>query len=176
MRPVFALAAACALQVAAPAPAQDQVPVIVAPDETVTLRLDGKGPPRVDRAPATWTEFETALARRLVTGVGVDVGDSATAREHSGLPPAPEIAAGVVRMRFFLIADRQSVLFIENGQDRALVYRAVMTRNGRSEPTDVCLIPAHSRAQEHWPYPIDRLSLSDLHLVEWTGGATVPCG
>jgi hypothetical protein len=175
MRPISVLAAACALQIAAPAPAQDRLPVIVVPDETITLRLDDNRAPVVDRSPATWTEFETAVARRLITGIGVDIGGSATLRSHTGLPPEPEITAGAVRMRFFQIAGRQSVLFIENGEDRALIYRAVMTRNGRSEPTDVCLVPGRSRAQEHWPYPIEQLSLSDLHLVEWTGGETVPC-
>jgi len=177
MRFFLAFAAAYLLVLPAPGRAQDRVPVVLTPDESVTLRFDHRDadPALVERTPATWTPFELAVARHLVAGIGVDSGSSATLREHEDLPPLPAIAPGLVRLRIFQIAGRQTVLFIENGEDRALVYRATMTRSGRDAPTDVCLVPAHNFANEHWPYPIDQLSLSDLRLVEWNGGDTVPC-
>lgn len=167
------LAAAC---LAAPAAlAQDRAPVILTPDTEAVLRFDDDHPVSAHRAPAAWTEFEVAVARLMVTGTGMDSGSSATLRSHDNMPPAPVTERGVVRIRFFQIAGRHSVLFVENGTDRALVYRATMTRDGRQSPTDVCLIPAHQRGNEHWPHPIERFALSDFRLVEWQGGATVPC-
>lgn len=173
----FAPAIAFALFLASPSFGQDHLPVVLAPDEAVTLRFDhgDSGPALVDRSPATWTPFELAVARHDVVGIGVDVGSSATLHEQDDVPQPPAIAPGVIRLRFFRIAGRHSVLFIENGEDRALVYRATMTRDGRDEPTDVCLVPGHQRINEHWPYVIERLALSDFRLVEWDGGDRVPC-
>jgi hypothetical protein len=105
----------------------------------------------------------------------MDSGSSATLREHDNVPPPPPITQGVVRLRFFQIAGRHTALFVENGSGRALVYRATMTRQGRQSATDVCLVPAGQRGNEHWPHPIERLALSDFTFVEWQGGATVPC-
>lgn len=171
------LATACLTASAAPALAQDRAPVILTPDTEVILRFDDDDGHLVsaDRAPAAWTAFELAIARHMVAGIGMDSGGSATLREHDNMPPTPPIAPGVVRIRFFHIAGRHTVLFVENGSGRALVYRATMTRAGRQSPTDVCLIPAQSRGNEHWPHPIERLALSDFRFVEWHGGATVPC-
>jgi hypothetical protein len=171
------LALACLMVSAAPAPAQDRAPVILTPDTEVVLRFDDRDDHLVsaDRAPAAWTAFEIAVARLMVAGTGMDSGSSATLRSHDNMPPAPVIERGVVRIRFFQIAGRHSVLFVENGSNRALVYRATMTRDGGQSPTDVCLVPAHQRGNEHWPHPIERFALSDFRLVEWQGGATVPC-
>jgi hypothetical protein len=174
-----ALLLAMAWLTAAPtlALAQDRAPVILIPDTEMVLRFDDRDDRLIsaDRAPAAWTIFEIAVARLMVAGTGMDSGSSATLRSHDNMPPPPVITPGVVRIRFFQIAGRHSALFIENGSNRALVYRAIMTRDGRESPTDVCLVPARQRGNEHWPHPIERFALSDFRLVEWQGGATVPC-
>jgi hypothetical protein len=91
------------------------------------------------------------------------------------MPVEPAVAPGMVRARLLSIAGRHSLLVLENGYDRAIAYRARMTRGDRTAATDVCIVVPRRHDFEHWPHPIDRLEIYDFRFVEWKPGETVTC-
>ena len=68
-----------------------------------------------------------------------------------------------------------SMLVVENGQRRALRYRARMTVGGRTHSTDVCVVLPHLPSYEYWPDPVERLELSDFRFIPWTEGRAPTC-
>ena len=88
---------------------------------------------------------------------------------------AAPVAPNRITLRFHSIAGQHSMLILENGYDRAIVYRARMTLGDRTTPTDVCLVMPGRRGYEHWPHSIDRLDLSDFSVTEWREGDPVTC-
>ena len=168
------LAAAFAFAAAAPAAAQT---ITLAPEEAVTLREDGKGALAVAaRGRAEWTPFDLAVARNFERGLyDRGIGPNSVSTEVPGLPEAPAIVPGQVRLRFMLIAGRHAELLLENGYDRALVYRARITVAGQTRPTDVCVVLPSNRSSEHWPEAIQRIDLTDFELVDWQEGRAPTC-
>jgi hypothetical protein len=168
------LAAALALAAATPAAAQT---ITLAPEEAVTLRADGKGGLAVaERGRAEWTPFDLAVARNFLRGLyDQGVGPNSVATALPGMPDPPAIVPGQVRLRFLLIAGRQAELLLENGFDRALVFRASITVAGQTRPTDVCVVLPNNRSSEHWPDAIERIDLSDFELVPWQEGRAPTC-
>jgi hypothetical protein len=159
--------------IAAPALAQA---VALAPEEAVTLRLDGEAAP-AERGRAEWTPFDIAIARHM-SGLPIPeapVPFASPLPNGPSIPEAPPIRAGVVRLRFMSIAGQHSLLIVENGYDQALVYRARMTRDGETGPTDVCLVTPRRRGFEHWPHPIERIELTDFRFIPWRPGEPQPC-
>lgn len=177
----MALPAAAALVLAAwtvPAAAQEIAPVTLRPGEAVTIRFDEGG--RVgepERGQAEWTPFTVYAARRLAGETPPDAPQRfASPMGHdSDAPPAERPTPGQIRLRFLSIAGQHALLVVENGLDRALVYRARMTQDGNSRPTDVCLVMPGLPGFEHWPHPIDRIELSDFRFVPWVPGQPIPC-
>lgn len=88
---------------------------------------------------------------------------------------APQIARGALDVRFVVIDGKESVLVFENGYDEGIVYRATMYANGKSAPTDVCLVMPNRRGYEHWPFAIDKIELSGFRRVVWKEGDSIPC-
>jgi hypothetical protein len=174
MRAIFASIALAAAVTGAPAAAQS---LTLGPEEAVTLRLDGKGSLAVaERGRAQWTPFDLAVARNFERGLyDRGTGPNSVSTEVPGLPDPPAIVPDQVRLRFMLIAGRHAELLIENGYDRALVYRARITVNGETRATDVCVVLPANRSSEHWPEAIQRIDLSDLTLVDWEEGREPTC-
>jgi hypothetical protein len=168
------LAAALALAAATPAAAQT---ITLAPEEAVTLRADGKdGLAVVTRGRAEWTPFDLAVARNFLRGLyDQGVGPNSVTTALPGMPDPPAIIPGQVRLRFLLIAGQQAELLLENGFDRALVFRASITVAGQTRPTDVCVVLPNNRSSEHWPDAIERIDLSDFELVPWQEGRAPTC-
>ena len=67
------------------------------------------------------------------------------------------------------------MLTLLNGYPSAFSYRAVMHGNGRAAPTDVCQVMPEKGGNEHWPYPIEQLDLSELRLEAWQDGQVPRC-
>jgi hypothetical protein len=151
--------------------------VTLAPEEAVTLRADVKGALAVaSRDRAEWTPFDLAVARNFLRGLyDRGAGPNSIGSLLPGMPDPPAIVPGQVRLRFLLIAGRQAELLLENGYDRALVYRASITVDGQTRPTDVCVVLPHNRSSEHWPHAIQRIDLSDFELVDWEAGRAPTC-
>lgn len=168
----FALAAAFA---AAPAAAQE---IRLNPEEAATLRFDANAPAPaiVERGRAEWTPFDLAVARQL-SGMTPPAGPAPAMALHDDgrLPEPPPLQPDMLRLRFLSIAGRHSLLILENGYGRALVYRARIARHGATRATDVCLVMPRQRGFEHWPEPIERIELSDFAFVDWHAGQPVPC-
>lgn len=168
---------AALLLIAAPAVAQAQT-VTIARGEAVTLTQDDGGVWGVDRKAAPdATPDEASTAAKFVRGdmndaVGPNV--KPIPADPNAPPPMPQ--KGKLRLHFVKTpgAD-QSMLVIENGYDRGMVYRATIRVGDRSGPTDVCLVMPGRLGYEHWPYAIDALVLSDIRLVPWKDGDPVPC-
>ena len=163
-----------------PASAQTGGNIVLEPEEAVTLRLDGPGgaePVVTERGRAAWTDYDIAVARNFVAGSY----DAATGNntvplsQGKGVPETPPIAPDQLRLRFMSVAGQHTQLILENGHDRALVYRARITRRGQSAATDVCVVPPNNRSTEHWPEQIERIELSDLRLVPWQEGQRINC-
>ena len=176
MKVLTAILGAMLLAAGPPALAQEAA-VSLAPGDAATIRLASSGDTvSVRRGAARWTAHDLAAARHL-SGQPVPDAPVDTAQMLPGeaMPPAPPVAPGEIRLRFHLIADRHAFLVIENGYDRAIVYRARMTLGDVSRPTDVCLVIPARRGYEHWPHRIDRLDLSGFAFADWREGDPVPC-
>jgi len=105
-------------------------------------------------------------------------GANATMYDGGNAKPQP-IASGVIRVSFFQLtgSDGKSatLLVFENGYDRALHYKARLTRGGKTSPTDVCTVLPHLRGYEQWPYPVERIDLGDFALIPYQPGTTPVC-
>lgn len=166
-----------ALLCAAPAAAQPAETVRLTPGDAAVIHIDG-GTISADirRGGARWTALDIAAARHMAGQAPIDVpATSPTTLPGDQMPEAPAIARGEIRMRMHDVAGQHTMLVIENGYDRALVFHARMTRGNRSQATDVCLVVPNNRSFEHWPEPLDSLELSQLVQVDWREGDPVPC-
>jgi len=169
MRPSILLSAALAV---APLPAWGQA-IALGPGEAVTLRVGEKSPS--ERGRAEWTPYDLAVARHLVGQPVPEAPVDSAEPVPRDMPEAPPLRPGAVRLRFLSIAGRHSLLIVENGYDQALVYRARMTYEGRTRPTDVCLVRPGQRGFEHWPNALERIELYQVELVPWREGDPQPC-
>jgi hypothetical protein len=175
MKWIALLAALLVLPVTGAAQAPEAI--ALEPGNAITLRVDTPGNVHASqRAPAEWTEYELAEARHL-SGLRPPEKAVPTATEipNEGMPAIPPIAPNMIRVKFFSIAGQHSLLVMANGYQQAVVYRARITRAGRSGPTDVCLVVPNHYGFEHWPEPIDRIEIYDVHLVAWQAGGPIPC-
>jgi len=152
--------------------------VALEPGDAVTIRTDASGAMMVSqRGTAEWTPFDIAAARHL-SGLPTPDGPvpyaSPIPHDEAG-PAVPEIEPDRVRLKFLSIAGRHSLLVVQNGYDQAIAYRARMTRDGRTTPTDVCLVIPRRHGFEHWPHPIERLEIYDMRVIAWHEGDLSPC-
>lgn len=147
--------------------------------EQVTLTVeDSNVTTVVERAKTIPNDYEAAASVEYQRGdytsaIGaksLSMGRSAS----SGLAPTP--APNKLVLRFTRSPNKdQSLLSVQNGYDRALVYRAIMHLAGGQQATDVCVVPPGANGNEYWPDPIDKLVLSDFRLVRWSEGDKVTC-
>jgi hypothetical protein len=171
-----------AFLLAGAAPPPPAAIVTLAPGQAVNINVaEDSGAVTLDsRGPAALSDFDRGAIRHLTESGNYEAatgptGVPVTAREAGQPEPAPP-AAHLIRIMFAQIADgRQTVLILENGYDRGLVYRARIRANGREQATDVCLVMPARRGYEHWPYPIDRIELSDFRLVPWDASQGIHC-
>jgi hypothetical protein len=175
MRFIFILLGLVALPVAAAA--QDLPNISLAPGEAVTVRFDDGG--RVgapERGSARWSRYDLLAARHLagITPPDAPMREGIPVNAPDGTLPDP-IPPNEVRVRFLSIAGQHSLLVVENGQGRALVYHARMTVRGRTGHTDVCIVLPRLPSYEHWAFPIERLDLSDFRFVPWISGRAPTC-
>ena len=165
------------LALAAPADAQTIPAIGLVPGEAVIVRIDDGGRASApERGRAEWSRFDVYAAQHLsrlpVPDAPVPEGTPITAPETLSPDPIPE---SEVRFRLMTIAGRHALLVVENGQRRALAYRARMTVNGRTRHTDVCVVLPGLPSYEHWPHVIERLELSDFRFIPWLPGRRPTC-
>jgi len=171
LTPVLAVAAT-------PAAGQEIPTTSLAPGEAMRVQLDdgGRAGP-AERHSAEWTAFDVYAARQLG---GMPIPDApvpegtAIMTGPGGPRPAP-IPPGQVRIRLMSVAGRHTLLVVENGLQRAIAYRARMTREGDTRPTDVCLVMPGFPSYEYWPHLIERIELSDFRYVPWQPGHRPTC-
>ena len=167
-----------AILLAAPAAAQERTAsVSLRPGDAAVVRIDnGEVSADVQRGGAQWTPLDVAAARHLSGQAPIDApATEPTVLPADRMPEPPPVARGEIRLRVHDIAGRHTMLVIENGYDRALVFHAEMARDNRRRPTDVCLVVPNNRSFEHWPDQLDSLELSQLVLIDWREGDPVPC-
>jgi hypothetical protein len=164
--------------------AQPPAKVDIAAGETVTLRIAGDGAATIDsRKPAgPLPEMDAAFMGQAKTAAIVPGVKSQPAIAANSSKAPPPVAPGAVRISLRLVQPPISksptgdmLLTIENGYDGALRYKAVMHRGDRAAPTDVCIVIPLKRGYEHWPYPFDRIELSNFSLVPWHAGDNISC-
>jgi hypothetical protein len=162
---------------ATPAAAQQSHSVRLAPGDAAVVHIDGGTvTANIQRGGARWTPLDIAAARHLAGQAPIDAPATAPSPlPGDQMPLPPPIAPGEIRMRMHDVAGQQTMLIIENGYDRALVFHARMSRGGRSQATDVCLVVPNNRSFEHWPEPLDTLELTQLAQINWRVGDPVPC-
>jgi hypothetical protein len=162
---------------ASPVFAQTLPTVALVPGESFTIHIDEGGRASMPaRGQAQWEPFDIVAARQMA-GITPPAAPETQARvlnSAGGVSPRP-IPPGEIRIRFLTIADRHALLVVENGQDRALAYRARMTSDGQSRPTDVCVVLPHLPSYEHWPHRIERVELSDFRFIPWVPGRAPTC-
>jgi hypothetical protein len=126
------------------------------------------------------TSFEAAALAQMEATPLTDSQIQPAIPVHSG-PEPPPVKPGQVRIILRGAAPSaahpkgEMLLSLENGYDGALRYRAVLRSGDRSTPTDVCIVIPHKFGFEHWPYPFDRIELSDLRVIPWHEGDPVTC-
>jgi len=166
-----------ALLLAAPAAAQEIPALSLAPGESIVLHFDDGGrvgPP--ERGTAAWSRFDLLAARQLAGTTPPEAPVPNATPIQTGDEDRPDpIPAGVVRVRALSIAGQHTLLVVENGEGRALAYRARMTVQGRTQHTDVCVVLPHLPSYEHWAFPIERLELSDFRFIPWAPGRRPTC-
>lgn len=163
--------------VLAPAAANAQA-LTIKRGETATLTVDDNGARVVERADTVPSNFEIAGSAEAQRGdYDQAVGPNVKAMGQTGSGAlAPKPVPDKIVLRFIQTPGKdQSMLSVQNGYGRALVYRAVMHMGKTSQPTDVCLVIPGKLGIEHWPFAIDALDLSELRLVAWKPGDPVPC-
>lgn len=146
--------------------------------EAVTVVVDDQGTRVVDRADTTPSDFEGARSAEAERGdYAQATGPNFKVLRQAGSGAlAPKPAPDKIVLRFIRTPGKdQSLLSIQNGYDRALIYRAAMRVGKDSRPTDVCLVMPGKFGVEHWPFAIDALDLSALRLVAWKPGDPVTC-
>ena len=125
-------------------------------------------------ARAAMTPFDIE-ATRQVMGIPIPAAPVTQGTEfHAGIPAAA-VTPGQVSVRMVAVGERATVLILENGYDRGMIYHAQMVVAGKNSATDVCIVPGGKRIYEHWPFLIERLDLSGFTLVPWKPGDPIPC-
>ena len=164
-----------ALLLVSPVAAQEIPALSLRAGESITLRFDdgGRVGPPV-RGEAQWTPHDLNAARQL-SGMTPQ-------RQTEAMPMnAPEelgrheVVPNEVRVRMLSIDGRHTMLVLENGMGRALAYRARMTVDGQSHPTDVCIVLPNYPTYEHWAFPIELLELSDFRFIPRAPGRAPTC-
>jgi hypothetical protein len=175
LRTIRALIIAAAALAATTAVAKQ--PLELEPGQAAELRVAEAGGHSVARrSRAQWAPHDVAAARHMAGQAPPDAPlPTAEALPDEAEVPSAPVAPDAVHLRFLAVADRHAMLVVENGYDLALVYRAMMTRNGDSRPTDVCVVPGGTRSFEYWPHPIERIALSDFRLIPWPEGRPPTC-
>jgi len=161
----------------ATAVAQDIPALTLTPGEAVTLRFDDGGRSGApERSRAAWSRFDLVAARQLagMTPPDAPMPEGIPIAGPEGIGPDP-IPQNEVRMRVMSIAGRHTLLVVENGQGRALSYRARMTVGGQTRHTDVCVVLPRLPSYEHWPHVIERLELTDFRFIPWAPGRAPTC-
>jgi hypothetical protein len=178
------IAVAGLMGLAAPAHAADAPgKVSLRPGEQTIVLIDDGGRVTVAKGgPARMSEYDRAAVFELLRNHPDAVGSIAAihTEDDGHLPPPPPVERGAVRISFLAVAatgkeSESRLLLVENGYDRGLRYRAIISRSARNEPTDVCVVIPERRGYEHWPYPIDRIELSGLTLFSLREGDPLTC-
>lgn len=172
MRIVVSIAA---LALVAAAPVADAPVLEIADGQSVMAQVTDSGFSASAPAPAEIAPFEAAATNTLWQSGTYKVGSVGTGAGHDGVPETPPIAPDQIKLKMVDYPKGQTLLAVENGYAKALVYHAVMHRGGGAQKTTVCLVMPGKRTMEHWPFKIDQLELSDLHLVDWKHGDAMPC-
>lgn len=174
---MYRIAAASALLLAAASTGQGLV--ALKPGEAVTLVIDDGGRILVDeRSKAKLSKFDKASTDRLLrSGSDYPTGPNVAylMPGEPGVPNPKAVAPAQILVKFAEYPAGHRMLFIENGYDRALTYRARIGAGDKSAATDVCTVLPLKRGQEHWPYRIDTIELSQLKLIPWKEGDAVTC-
>jgi hypothetical protein len=145
-----------AIALTAAAPAGDAT-LGLARGQSVTVQVTSGGVTAAKPMPAKIAPFEQAAANMQAPG------------------EVPSITADRIKFKLVEYAAGQTVLAVENGYARGLAYHAVLHRGAETQSTMVCLVKPGMRAMERWPFAVDRVELSDLHLVDWKQGDPAPC-
>ena len=175
---LFALALMPAVAAAQPTKAVtlhpgDSIVVRVAADGTLKAEAPTAAPPMSD--------FEAAALGQMISTPAADSQIQPPIPLNGGGAERLAIKPGQVRIRLRAVAASPSqpkggmMLSLENCYDGALRYRAALHSGDRSRPTDVCVVMPHKFGFEHWPYPFDRIEVSDLQIIPWHAGDSVTC-
>jgi hypothetical protein len=175
MRKSAWMLATISVSIASPAMAQG---ITLARGEEAVLEISDNDLADAARGPTTATPFELAVGRQLggLKPPEAPVTEGKPMARDSGLPDAPVPTAGEARFRFLPVADTGgSLLIIHNGYAKGLLYQARITSNGKTQPTDVCLVVPGKLGVEYWPYAIGAIEVSAFKLVDWKPEDGVPC-
>jgi hypothetical protein len=168
---------ALVLALPAAASAKNMPPISIQPGQMITLKVDGNDTRIVAIGAAPpMSAYETESAERIgaieiPAGAGPQPAMTFPKGTFANEPLKP--VPNQVRLTFRRIpgrTDDHSVLFIVNGYDLSFRYRAAMRTNGGTKPTDVCEVLPNLTMNEHWPYAIEQLDLSDIRLEPRTQG------
>jgi len=151
--------------------------VTIATGEQVEVTVSDTGVAVAGRSKAQPSPWELWMGGEFDAGKHDDAsGTNPKAGTDDGVGPnAPTPAPDMLRIRLTATEKGNALLVIENGYAEGMIYRARMTSGGRSAPTDVCIVLPGLVGIEHWPFPIDAMTLSDIRLVPWQSGDDVPC-
>lgn len=167
----------------ATATAQPSKTVTLGRGDSIVVRIAANGTLKAEAPTAAppMSEFEAAALAQMQTTPLTDSQVQPAIPLNGGATERLAMKPGQVRIRLRAVAPSADqpkggmMLSIENGYDGALRYRAVLRNGDRSQPTDVCIVMPHKFGFEHWPYPFERIELSDLSIISWHEGDSVTC-
>jgi hypothetical protein len=157
----------------------------LAPGTRFVLQIDDAG--RMTVAPdgvPQLSNLDQNVAKQIADAYGdpdklaKSIGANAT-MFGGGIAKVQPIPHDVIRVSLFELTGRDgksaTLLVFENGYDRALRYKASLSRGDKSAPTDVCTVLPHLRGYEQWPYPVDRIDLTGFTLIPYQAGSGPVC-
>jgi hypothetical protein len=147
----------------------------LSPGQSISVRLGSGNDLRVLGARRAELADNDRLVIRQLVGTSCDTPQCAPVAFRDAAPISLPIRPSEIKFSFVTVEGKHSVLIIENGYSQAVTYRARIRKSGQEAPTDVCLVLPFKRGYEHWPYAIDKLTLSDVSLRRWSEGDAITC-
>jgi hypothetical protein len=172
---------ALAASLPAATPVKDTPGIPIRPGQMITLQVNGDDVRiiAIGAAPPI-SPYEAETARRMgAIELPADAGPQPAISFPRGsvVNEPPPAVPGQVRMTFRRVpgprGEEHSLLFVLNGYDLSFRYRATMHTERGTQPTDVCEVRPHISVNEHWPYVIDQLDISNVRLEPRSEGDVI---
>jgi hypothetical protein len=159
---------------AAPASEKGLDTLVLEREVRLVVKLERDGITAIESGDTAATATDRQVAEAIARKVGPTNKPVSTEYEqHDG-----SLVNSQITLRFVTVSvegGSHSMLVVENGYERGLVYRASLQIDGRRQSKAVCPVQPRTRGYAAWPYPVDHIELTNLRLVAWKERGNAKC-